>query len=259
MAQSVLPRTTPLLLFTLFPLMPTAVPRDPEKKVTFWLCCKGYFGKKPCREAHKVTLPYNQLGMTEFEDLRDQITQHVLDKHWPKGDADSIKDSYEFGDLQCWDKWDKNTQYVLPEPKQVTPGTSSSPEPEARRSRSPKQSRRRSIVQEHGSFFFFPTQTKGFFFFPKPKYRWCSRSSDRESKSTGRGNTNGTSNGRESKNTDRESRNTSRETEKRSEDLPKYIGTMKLNEFQSEAIAILRRLDGQFTKYLKQAEKRQQR
>ena len=166
MAQSVLPRTTPLLLFTLFPLMPTAVPRDPEKKVTFWLCCKGYFGKKPCREAHKVTLPYNQLGMTEFEDLRDQITQHVLDKHWPTGNPDSIKDSYEFGDLECWDKWDKNTQYVLPEPKQVTPGTSSSPEPEARRSRSPKQSRRRSIVQEHGSFFFFLPRPKVFFFFP---------------------------------------------------------------------------------------------
>ena len=128
MAQSVLPRTTPLLLFTLFPLMPTAVPRDPEKKVTFWLCCKGYFGKKPCREAHKVTLPYNQLRMTDFEDLRDQITQHVLDKHWPTGNPDSIKDSYEFGDLECWDKWDNKTRYVLPEPKQVTPGTSSSPE-----------------------------------------------------------------------------------------------------------------------------------
>ena len=90
----------------------------------------------------------------------------------------------------------------------------------------------------------------------------CSRSTGRESKSTGRENTiqkYGRINGRESKNTDRESRNTGRETEKRSEDPPQYCGKMKLNEFQSEALAILRRLDGQFTKYLKQAEKRQQR
>ena len=258
-----MPPTTLLLLFNLViigaranPRMSLAWPRNPQRSVSFYLICKGWTGHKKCKYGCNVTLPWNQLGMTDFEGLRDQIVQHVREEHW-QGDEDAIRDSYELGDLQCWDK---NTRMKLPEfPKQVTPGKSSSPEPDARRSRSPKHSRRRSIVQEHGSFFFFPTQTKGFFFFPKPKYRWCSRSSDRESKSTGRGNTNGTSNGRESKNTDRDSRNTSRETEKRSEDLPKYIGNMKLNEFQSEAIAILRRLDGQFTKYLKQAEKRQQR
>ena len=146
--------------------------------------------------------------MTDFEGLRDQIVQHVREEHW-QGDEDAIRDSYELGDLQCWDK---KTRYAMPEiQEQVTP---SSPEPEARRSRSPQRSRR-SIVQEHG------------------------RSGGKEipkSPETRRS---------------RKSRSGGNEPEQSSaEDLPRYCGAMRLNPYQSEVLRILRRLDEQFTHYL---------
>ena len=221
--------------------MALPIPRNQSKNVEYWLNCKS----KNCKYGWDVHLPWNKIKVKHFENLRVQCVQHVLDKHWKDGTEEQIMAQYTLDDLTCWDH-DKKTQYAMPlelefgvEVPQVT--LSPSPEPEARRSRSPQRSRR-SIVQEHGR--------SGGKEIPKsPETR-----RSRKSRSGGKAYRVAQFGGRYVPDLGDESDPESAQEPVPALHGPSHCGTMKLNEYQSEVLQHLRSLDEGLTHLPEQQE-----